>query len=200
MPVMTRFQVSHGKQPQVNFGQLRLVATHQKCKGKERIFDQTPKGKMEIEFTPPSNLHKLNIPRPSSLFEQSMLFTGSKDKSMDDMINDILLRQHEVEPLGSDITHENFDGTTSTNDFFEGNQHYSPFLAPLGLSPKSSHPMDDKIREDELEKIAYMKKKEKQVAQKINEILARSQEFLNKTPRTPNGQFTKVSIYTEVQG
>ncbi len=82
MPIMTRFQVSHSKQPQVNLGQLPLVPTHKKCKGKEPIFDQTPKGKMEIEFTP-SNLSKLNTPRPSSLFEQDMLFTGSKDKSMD---------------------------------------------------------------------------------------------------------------------
>ena len=83
MLVTTRFQVSHGKQPQVNFDQLPLVPTCQKCKGKEPIFDQTPKGKMEIEFTPPSNLSKLNIPRPSSLFEKDMLFTRSKDKNME---------------------------------------------------------------------------------------------------------------------
>ena len=37
MPVMTRFQVSYGKQPQVNFGTLPLVPTHQKRKGKEPI-------------------------------------------------------------------------------------------------------------------------------------------------------------------
>ena len=73
-----------------------------------------------------------------------MLFTGSKDKSMDDMINDRWLRQNGVEPLGSRITHEDIDGTTSENNFFEGNQHHSPFLALPGLSPKSSHPMDDK--------------------------------------------------------
>ena len=127
-----------------------------------------------------------------------MLFTGSKDKTMDDMINDRLLRQHGVEPLGSCITHEDIDVTTSKNDFFGGNQHYSPFLVPPRLSPESSHPMDDKIRQDELEKIAYLEKQEKQVAQKINESLAKSQEFLNKTPRNPNDRFSKVSkMYVE---
>ena len=48
MPVMTRFQVSHGKQPQVNFDQLPLVLSHKKCKGKEPIFDQSPKGEIQI--------------------------------------------------------------------------------------------------------------------------------------------------------
>ena len=68
---MTKFQVSHTKQPQVNFGQLPLVPTCQKHKGKEPIFDQTPKEKIEIEFTPHSNLIKLNIPRPSSLLSKT---------------------------------------------------------------------------------------------------------------------------------
>ena len=69
MSIPARFQVSHCKQPQDNFNQLPLIPTHQKCKGKEPIFDQTPKEKKEIEFTPTRNLSKLNIPRPSSLFE-----------------------------------------------------------------------------------------------------------------------------------
>ena len=59
--------------------------------------------------------------------------------------------------------------------------------------------MDDKIRQDELEKITHLEKQENQVAKKINEILARSQEFLNKTSRTPNGQFSKVSMYMEAK-
>ena len=76
---------------------------------------------MEVEFTPPRNLSKLNIPRPSSLFEQDMLFTGSKDKNMDGMINERLLRKHGVEPLGSHIIQEDIDGRTSKNDCFGGN-------------------------------------------------------------------------------
>ena len=44
-----------------------------------------------------------------------------------------------------------------------------------------------------------MEKQEKKVAQKINECLARSQEFLNKTPRIPNGYFSKTSMYTKAQ-
>ena len=47
---MTRSQVNHGKQPQVNFGQLPLVPTHQKHKGKGPIFDQTPKGKWKLSL------------------------------------------------------------------------------------------------------------------------------------------------------
>ena len=104
----------------------------------------------KIEFTPPSDLSKLNIPGPSSLFEQDMLFTGNKDKSMNDMMNDRLLRQHRVEPLGARINHEDIYGTTLANDFDRdlhgGNQDYSPFLTPR-LSPKSFHPMDDQNRQ-----------------------------------------------------
>ena len=123
---------------------------------------------------------------------------------MDDIISDRLLRQHGVEPLGPCINHKDIYGTTSANDFDRdlhgGNQHYSPFLTPPRFSPKNFHPMDDKIRQDELERIAYLEKQEKQVAQKINEILARSQEFLNKTPRTPNGWFSKVcKMWMEAQ-
>ena len=29
--------------------------------------------------------------------------------------------------------------------------------------------------------------------------MAKSQDFLNKTPRTPNGQFSKLSMYMEAQ-
>ena len=47
MPFMNRFQVSHSKQHQVNFGQLPFLPTCQKHKGKEPIFDQTPKGKKQ---------------------------------------------------------------------------------------------------------------------------------------------------------
>ena len=64
--------------------------------------------------------------------------------------------------MGPHRTYEDIYGTTSTNDFDRdlhgGNQHYSPFLTPPRLSPKYFHPMDDKIKKDELEKIAYLKK------------------------------------------
>ena len=114
------------------------------------------------------------MPRPSSFFEQDILFTGNKDKSMDDIMNDRLLRKLRVEPL-------------------------RPHKTPR-LSPKSFHPMDDKIKQDELEKITYLEKQEKKVAQKINESLAKSQEFLIENPRTPHGWLSKVSkIYMEAQ-
>ena len=157
---MTRFQVSHNEQPQVNFDQLHLVPTCQKHKGKEPIFDQSPKGETKIEFTPPIILSRFNMPRPSSLFEQDMLFTGNKDKSMDDMMNDRLLRKHGVKPLGPYRTHEYIFGTTLENDFDRDlhgrNQHSSIFHTPPRLSPESFKPMDDKIRQDELEKISYL--------------------------------------------
>ena len=167
MLVTTRFQVSHGEWPQVNFDQLPLVPTHQKPKGKEPIFDQPPKGEMKIGFNPSSHLSELNTSRASShlecrIFEQYMLFTRNKEKSTYAMITNRLLWECGVEKLRPWRNHKDIYGTTLANisdrDLHGGNQHYSPFLTLARLSPKPFHPMDDKIRQDELGKIAYLEK------------------------------------------
>ena len=102
--------MSHNEWPQVNFDQLPLVPTCQKCKGKEPIFDQPHKGEMEIGFSPSSHLSELNTSRvslhlKSRVFEQDMLFTRNKEKRMDDMINDRLLWEHGDEKLRPGGTH-----------------------------------------------------------------------------------------------
>ena len=100
---------------------------------------------------------------------------------MDDMMNDRLLRKHGVESLEPYKTHEDIYGTTSSNDFDRdlhgGNQHYSPFITPPRFSPRSFHPMDDKARQVELDRMSYLEKKEKKASQQIDESLAKSAQF-----------------------
>ena len=80
MSVTTRYQVDQGNKPQVVFKQLPLVQTHQRCKGKEPIFVQSPKNILEALFDPSSDLIELSTPLASPHSDMDMDFTKAPQK------------------------------------------------------------------------------------------------------------------------
>ena len=74
MLVTTRYQVDQGKWPQVVFNQLPLVQTRQRRKGKEPVFDQSPRNNSEVWFDPKSNLSELSTHLASCFLDMEMIY------------------------------------------------------------------------------------------------------------------------------